>query len=552
MRKQDVTHTTGHAGNLSRRSFIAGALAGSAGLAAAGLSGCSPATPSETSQNTSAQASFMVAPDPIPDSDIAETIEAEILVVGAGDSGLMAALAASELGADVMLIDKHEKFMAHGLAHGCIGTKIHRENGINLDKDRIVSYLAAQSNNRADQRLLRLWANESGAIYDHLIDMAVDAGLLVIPLGGANPDDPLYPEFDCALMFMGDTPLDTSESEGAVAQTWLFSVIEEAIRANGAAIRYNTTAEQLVQDENGRVTGIVAADENGSYLKLIASKAVVLATGDYGNDPELVEEWCPWQTLADVNFYTPPINTGDGHKMGLWVGAAMQAGPHCPALHPERVVGQAEPPMGASPVLRVNVNGMRYENEEVPAPLVCEGRIRQPQNKAWAVFDATWQEDAPTMSPGLLRTPSITEMNVESLEANALKADTIDGLAETMGVPADALVATVERYNELAQSGMDEDFGKGANNLWTIAEPPFYAIEVPVGTMNTLGGLLVNDSMQVLSDADDGATPIPGLYAAGNVSGGFFGSTYPSAVSGINKGWSIVGGYLAGQHAVND
>ena len=106
----------------------------------------------------------------------------------------------------------------------------------------------------------------------------------------------------------------------------------------------------------------------------------------------------------------------------------------------------------------------------------------------------------------------------------------------------------MERYTELARRGVDEDFGKSANNLWPIEVAPFYAIEVPTGTMNTLGGLLINDSMQVLS-AEDETRAIPGLYAAGNVSGGFYGSTYPSVVSGINKGWAITGGYLAGLNA---
>lgn len=195
---------------------------------------------------------------------------------------------------------------------------------------------------------------------------------------------------------------------------------------------------------------------------------------------------------------------------------------------------------------------MRYENEQVPAPLVCEGRIRQPGNIAWAIFDGKYQQDAPNMSAGLLRSPSLSELNIEMLEKNALSADTLEGLADLMGVPVETFVATVGRYTELAKSGKDDDFGKTANNLWTIEQPPFYAIEVPVGTMNTLGGLLVNNKMEVLSEESNSKESIPGLYAAGNVAGGFFGSTYPSAVSGLNKGWSIVGGYVAGRNAVND
>lgn len=538
---------------VSRRGFLAGALIGGAGIAASRLVGCAPETAPEGGDAAgSAAPSFEIAPEPIADSEIAETVEAEIVVIGAGDAGLMAALAASELGAKVVMFDKNSRFMAHGLAHACIDTKVHKEAGIAIDKHEVIRYLTVQSNNRADQRLLRLWADESGPIYDHIIDMALANGIAVIPMGGGDPSEVMHPEFPCALMFAGEAPVEEGVDEGVVAQVPLFTVIEQAIKDNGADVRYNVKAEQLVRGDDGRVTGVVATNEEGAYVKFVASKGVVLATGDYGNDPEMVAKYCPWQTLADVNFYVPALNTGDGHKMGLWVGAAMQDGPHCPALHPERIVGLNEPPMGASPVLRVNILGERYENEQVPAPLVCEGRIRQPQNIAWAVFDGKWQEEAPKMSAGLLRTPAITELNVQRLEEEALKADSLEELAGLMGVPTDAFVATVNRYTELAKKGVDEDFGKSANNLWTIEQAPFYAIEVPVGTMNTIGGLMVNESLQVLDAADDGTSAIPGLYAAGNVAGGFFGSTYPSAVSGINKGWSIVAGYLAGQHAVND
>lgn len=556
MKRKALTHhavtstNEGRVSGITRRDFFAGSALGVAGIAASGLFGCSPSEVDESAD--SAASDFETPPEPIPDSEISETVEAEVVVVGAGDAGLTASLAASELGASVVLIDKHEKFMAHGLAHACIGTKIHKENGIEHDKNAIIAHLAAQSNNRADMRLLHLWADESGAIYDKLIDMALANDIAVIPMGGGDSNETMFPEYNCALMFQGTTPIESDEAEGAVAQTWLFTVIEQAIRDNGADIRYNVCAQQLVRGDDGRVSAVIATNEDGSYVRFNASKGVVLATGDYGNNPEMVQKWCPWQTLADVNFYTPPINTGDGHKMGLWVGGIMQNGPHCPALHPERVVGQDEPPMGASPILRVNANGVRYENEQVPAPMVCEGRIRQPGNIAWAIFDSNWQEDAPKMSPGLLRTPAIIEHNIEMLEANATKADTLEELADAIGIPADAFVDTVTRYTELAKKGVDEDFGKTANNLWPIEKAPFYAIEVPVGTMNTIGGLLVNTNMQVLDSEGDGVDAIPGLYAAGNVSGGFFGSTYPSAVSGINKGWSIVGGYLAGKHAASD
>ncbi|MDR2197729.1 MAG: FAD-dependent oxidoreductase [Coriobacteriales bacterium] len=540
---------------LDRRDFLKGSVAIGGLTALAGLAACAPSDGNDANLDGDAQlqapeASFETPPEPIADSAITETVEADVVVVGSGDAGIMAALAAVETGARVVMIDKHEFFMAHGLANACINTKIHKEAGITLDPQKIISYLIEQSGNQANQQLLWLWANKSGEVYDHLLELVSDKGITAIPMGSSNPDDVMYPEFDAALLFVGDTEYEMDEAIGHSPQTVLLGAIVDKIQSEGCTAYYQTTAEQLVRNPDGRVDAVIARTASGDYTKFTAAKAVVLATGDYGNNPEMVEKWCPWAALADVNLYAPPINTGDGHKMALWIGAGMQLEPHCPALHPN-TGPSGDPPFSASPVLRVNALGERYENEEMPAPYVCTSRIRQPENKAWAIVDANYAEDAPRGSAGLLRTTAVDDAGRELLESVALKADSIPALASAMGVPADTLEKTVARYTELAKAGRDEDFGKSPNNLWAIEQAPFYAIPVPVGFMNTLGGLRINTNMQVL-DNTESAQPIPGLYAAGNVSGGLYGTVYPSAVSGINKGWSVTGGYLAGQHAAND
>lgn len=550
---------------LDRRDFLKGAALAGGAAALAGLAGCTPTggaeggsgiagTPTGDSagvQGGTQPASFETVPEPIPDSVITDTVEADVVVVGSGDAGIMASLAATELGAKVVMIDKHEFFMAHGLANACVNTRIHKEAGIALDPQRIITYLVEQSGNQANQQLLQLWASKSGEVYDHLLDLVADKGITAIPMGASNPDDPMYPEFDAALLFIGETEYKMDEAVGHSPQTVLLGAIIDKIKADGCETYYETTAEQLVRDADGRVNAVIAKSPDDIYVKYAAKKAVVLATGDYGNNPEMVEKWCPWAKLADVNLYAPPINTGDGHKMALWVGAGMQLQPHCPALHPN-TGPSGDPPFCASPVLRVNSLGERYENEEVPAPFVCTSRIRQPKNKAWAIVDSNYAADAPKASPGLLRTTAVDDAGKALLDsAEVARAETVDGLAEAIGAPKETLAATVKRYTDLAKAGADEDFGKSANNLWPIERAPFYAIPVPVGFMNTLGGLRINTSMQVLDETDAHA-PIPGLYAAGNVSGGFYGTVYPSAVSGINKGWATTGGYLAGQHAAND
>lgn len=526
---------------LSRRAFVKGAAV--AAVAGSGvIAGCAPRTATPTaaaSENTAApqdagKASFEIAPAPI--TDIKETVEADVVVIGAGDSGLMAALGAAEAGAKVILLEKSEKFNTRGFGNGAIGTKFHKEKNIELDKQQIVNDLMRWSGNKASQRRISLWANNSGPVYDHVIDLATAAGLKIglFPAGGS----PEYPEYATCMIF-GDK----------MDQNDLLAVIEKEAKAKGVDIRYETPAEQLVRENGGRVTAAIAKSKDGSYIQFKAKKAVILATGDYGHNPEMMDKWCAWAKNVDANVYTPAVNTGDGHKMGLWVGGAMQDGPHAPMIH---TLGGAT--MSMNPVLRVNTLGLRYENEDIPNPYICNSRMRQPGNVVWAVFDSKWADEVKNTTPGFGRTVAVSDTTIKGVEdavakKNILKADTIEDLAKAMGVPADTFKATVDRYTELAKAGKDEDFGKSANNLWTVDKAPFYATKVAAVLLVTLGGFKVNDNLQVM-DAE--AKVIPGLYAAGNVAGDFYANDYPVLAAGLSHGRCITEGYLAGQNAAKE
>jgi fumarate reductase flavoprotein subunit len=210
--------------------------------------------------------------------------------------------------------------------------------------------------------------------------------------------------------------------------------------------------------------------------------------------------------------------------------------------------------MSMNPVLRVNTLGLRYENEDIPNPYICNSRMRQPGNVVWAVFDSKWADEVKNTTPGFGRTVAVSDTTVKGVEdavakKNILKADTIEDLAKAMGVPADTFKATVDRYTELAKAGKDEDFGKSANNLWTVDKAPFYATKVAAVLLVTLGGFKVNDNLQVM-DAE--AKVIPGLYAAGNVAGDFYANDYPVLAAGLSHGRCITEGYLAGQNAAKE
>lgn len=544
-----TTHTEGkETRGVSRRDFLKGATVSVAAASGASLlAGCGPqqgggAPEAEATEAAEAgaaapaagAASFMVAPDPIPEDQIAETVEADVVVIGAGVSGLMAALAAAEKGASVILIEKSASFNARGGHNAALGSKLQQAEGIDYDKGEVVRKLSRWGSNKVNQSLLMLWANNCNETIDYLIDMA-EANDIEVTTWGNDIPDAFFSEYKTVHMF------------GGMDEKVLAGMVEQAAKDAGADIRYEMPAVQLVRDGSGPVEGVIAGEE-GSYVRFNAGKGVILCTGDYGNDPEMVERYCPKAKDITMNVYAPAVNTGDGHKMGMWIGAAMQEDePHTPMIH-----NLGGPQNSSHPFLRVDKFGARYENEDVPIPYLCNGMQLLPDNTAWTIFDSTWQDDVPNMGSGFSRSPVVTEDNVTALEeavetgTMAFKADTIEDLAGQIGVPADALKATVDRYNELAAGGEDLDFGKSPEMVTAIDTPPYYAVTNPIALLVVLGGLRVNTDLQVL-DADSAV--IPGLYAAGNVVGECFANDYPVLVPGLSHSRALVFGRLAGQNA---
>src|SRR5690606_30445570 len=202
----------------------------------------------------------------------------------------------------------------------------------------------------------------------------------------------------------------------------------------------------------------------------------------------------------------------------------------------------------------VNKFGDRYENEDVPIPYLCNSIQLQPDNVSWTIFDSTYAEDVPDMGVGFSRSNEVSEFTTTGLEdaveqgMSAFRADTIEELAEKIGVPADALQATVERYNELAEQGEDLDFGKSPEMMTFIDTPPYYAVTNPVALLVVLGGLQVNTQLQVL---DTNGEVIPGLYATGNTAGGFFANDYPVIVPGLSHSRALTFGRIAVKNAAS-
>ena len=493
-----------------------------------------------------AKRKFVVPQQPIPETDIRQTFEADVVVVGAGTSGKAAALSAAQAGAKVIQIDKHVTYRWGGGHVGAIDSRLQKKLGVKVDKDRAILELMKYGGNKPDQRLYRLWADNSGAVLDWLTDMTDAAGIKLLPYQwprkpGFKPETEYYPDFPVSHFHSDGTP--------GLKHRIALEVVQNHALKIGVEIRYQTPAVQLVRRENGRVTGVVARDRSGDYVLFNARRAIVLSTGDYGNNPWMVEKYCApaVEVARDHNIYMTrnqdlidakePLNVGDGHQMAMLIGGVMEPAPHAPMDH--ATVG----PSGANAFLRVNIDGERFENEDVPAQSSANSLVRQPGKRVWQVFDSKWEKELPLMGVGLGTFDEPNDMVRTQVEQQTVKADTIEQLARKMEVPAGTFKATVERYNQLVRLGKDLDYAKRPDRLFPVDRPPFFAGIIQQHLLVIMGGVITNPRLQLL---DKDRQVIPGLYLAGNTVGNRFAGDYPTMCAGLSHGLAWTTGRLAG------
>jgi fumarate reductase flavoprotein subunit len=575
---------------ITRRSFLKTTAAGAGVVAATGaglLAGADASAQTESSSSASSTEAkkyswqktypWETPPASIPDSKIKEKVTMEIVIIGCGVSGAAASASATEAGAKVIVIDKHTTYNSRGSDNAAIDSKVQKKLGVKLDKDEVVLALQKYSGNRSDQRLLRLWADNSGKIIDWISDMQEAAGYTTILRYWPEPDG-----FDRKKEYYQQFPVVHNFSGG---QAGLVETFMAYATKRGAEFRFNTRAVQLIRKSQGRVAGVIAQDQDGNYIQFNATKAVILCTGEYGHDYEMMAAYCPnGAAYAEGSPYNPPVNTGDGHKMGIWVGGLMQPAPHAPLDH------TSGGSMGNSAFLHVNNLGERYENEDTDSGANSNSMRRYPGNCYWQIYDAKYQDEVGKLGFGFLKG---AEMNNQGggapgggaggapgggagftagapggafgnaaggrggapggsggsgapPEGEKVQANKIADLARKMKVPVDTLKATITRYNELCKLGKDFDFGKRSDRLTTIEKPPFYASQALIGFLVALGGFYVNTRLQML---DKDQKPIEGIYCAGNTVGNRFGVDYPLLCPGLSHAFAWTTGYLSGKSA---
>lgn len=556
--------------NLSRRSFISGAAAVASTAALAGT--VTSALADEAQESAAYTPSFMQAPAPIDAADIKETIDADIVIIGSALSGLCACRAAVENGAkNIVVIEKADTWQCSSNQFGTIGGKIQEDLGIKIDRNAAVGQLMKECGYRPNQRILNLWADNSGEAFDWFLAPmegkyvvenesdpydAEEGHLSVRKTHWPEPDnshteDDFYPIFsDCQITLPTMAP-------------WVEAIYNICVEA-GVTFKFSTWARQLVRENNeGPVTGVISQDVDGNYSQINASKAVLLATGDFAGNKDMMSYYVPWAARFASIFPNrdaagDPTNTGDGQCMGMWIGAKMEDGPLAPMTH------HLGGPLGMDAFLLTDVNGDRFVNKDVGGQPFQNQLSRLPKKTAWQVFDSEWPNQLQYMDCGhgnvswyvdddkvpggsYGRNAYISQaMFDEAMASDAgVQADTIEELAEKMGVPVEEFCATIERYNELAKKGVDEDFGKRADRMFAIENPPFYGYKLTDTVLLVcMGGLETTVDFEVLDTNDD---VILGLYAVGNAQGGRFLVDYPLPCPGISHGMAMTHGMLVGR-----
>lgn len=570
---------------VSRRDFLKGTAAGALGLAVAGLAGCSSETaetvaesvketvaesvketeaPTIDAEVTDGKPSFFTNPYNHTVSDAVQVVTSEVVIVGAGNAGCAAAASCADNNVQAVIIEAQNVIHGQGGGIGMANTKFVQSLVDEGKLEHLTDVVEHQNiwiqrcGSRVKESLVSMWFNNAPAAGNWLIDKCAEYGVIPISFRAHAPKA-IIPESYDYHMFFGVTGYEFDERCGyfAASNVCYTDAKDASKHDKPATFFFNTKAHELLV-EDGKVTGVFA-ERDGELWLFRGTKGVILATGGIHEDKEMTDYYCDDYVNRVQRCEHGPagFSTGDGHKMGLWVGAKMQQGPFPLMLHP-----QANAMFhGCFPF--VNQEGERFMNEGTWVQGKSMNIMNQTGNIAYSIFDANygkynrmsleggtgggmfWDSMAGGIGQPFEDTDLVDTVEGDVANGNTKKAETLDELAEMIGVPADTFKATIARYNEMVAKQADDDFHKPAEFLYPIEEGPFYAAKIGVALLAIVGGLSVNTGLQVL---DQNNKPIEGLYATGNTSGDLYAIDYPINMAGNSNGRCFIWGYLLGQY----
>ena len=506
----------------------------------------------------------------IDEAAITETIDTDIVIVGAGNGGMFAAAYAAANGLNFRVIEQNSAVQDTRHWYGAIDSAAAKEAGVPAtDKAKLLSEISRYASGKCDQRVVKTWINESAAMHDFMRGILEDQfGWTCEFTSGAEAawpaenaehnTDYLYP--------VQEHNYRQSESESGLQRN---EALQQYIEELGYSIDFKTSLAKLEKDADGRVTGIIAqSTEDDHFIRYNANDGVLLACGGFPGNPYMMEQLDPLGTSVTTACSYSPADKGYGIRAAVWAGANLDK-EAAPMLFDRGVVapgvdggyvdsdsafgGKAFPGKirqynpGTQPFLKVNRNGERFANESCPYNDIVYAAAHQPGRVYAQICDANILEDAKRFHTigCSAQTRNGGEKYIqgkmdEAIEAGALfKCDTLDELADKMGFTGaakDTFLATVERYNELYDKQNDEDFGKPAYRLSAIRTAPFYGCWLGASLLTTEQGIAINEKGQAL---DNDNKPMPGLYITGDMSGSFFANNYPCLMAGVAMGRTL-------------
>ena len=532
----------------------------------------------------------------IDESKVAKTVDVDVAVVGCGIAGVAACRSVAEDGGLVAAFEKADgpqcRSGEYAVINGKVQAKWGRDTWTREQIDDIIDSHMVESTYRCKRSIMSKWAHNIGDAFDWWVEANPElyyaettrsaipdenANNFLIPIFYPLPEhydwkQERFPCYPTSVEFKPDQHVTVEAN------------MQKAVDTGNVQTFYGCFVEKLIMD-NGRCVGLYARDAaTGEYIKCNASKGVILSTGDYSQNTKMLKHFCPEVIENNIQCLFTNVdvegnftNQGDGIQLGMWAGAQVQQS-HAPMIH--HMGGGADLAgvgvMGNAGFLNLDLNGKRFMNEDLPGQQL-ENQIELQKNReSWQIFDSNWPEQLPYMpaahggacyyedyaSEDEGPKNNTTYRNYKSpyqLEAavadgRAVKADTLEELVAKIYPDDTAAQQTaldsIQRYNELAKAGYDEDFHKPASRMWAVENGPFYADKFTTALLLVCIGGLESDEDCHTFDADRNV--IPGLYVAGNIQGNRFATEYPIGLKGVSHSMAMYYGYVAGKNALKD
>ena len=532
----------------------------------------------------------------IDESKVAKTVDVDVAVVGCGIAGVAACRSVAEDGGLVAAFEKADgpqcRSGEYAVINGKVQAKWGRDTWTREQIDDIIDSHMVESTYRCKRSIMSKWAHNIGEAFDWWVEANPDlyyaettrsaipdenADNFIIPIFYPLPErydwkQERFPCYPTSVEFKPDQHVTVEAN------------MQKAVDTGNVQTFYGCFVEKLIMD-HGRCVGLYARDAaTGEYIKCNASKGVILSTGDYSQNTKMLKHFCPEVIENNIQCLFTNVdvegnftNQGDGIQLGMWAGAQVQQS-HAPMIH--HMGGGADLAgvgvMGNAGFLNLDLNGKRFMNEDLPGQQL-ENQIELQKNReSWQIFDSNWPEQLPYMpaahggacyyedyaSEDEGPKNNTTYRNYKSpyqLEAavadgRAVKADTLEELVAKIYPDDTAAQQTaldsIQRYNELAKAGYDEDFHKPASRMWAVENGPFYADKFTTALLLVCIGGLESDEDCHTFDADRNV--IPGLYVAGNIQGNRFATEYPIGLKGVSHSMAMYYGYVAGKNALKD